>query len=209
MAVPLPDWRGPDRGALFQDYGASACDAGKVAKKLKRSGRRIRRYARLAGGRRFLDIGCNVGIAAEAGRRAGFEAMGIDVDAAAIDQARRLFPEVTYRAIAAQDLAAEGAQFDFIYSSEVIEHIGDPVAVLAAIKTMLAPGGVVWLTTPDAGHPRVPRDLLGWKELDPPDHVSLFSRRNLTAALGRCGLSVRRIELNLKPGIKLVAQHAG
>lgn len=201
--------QGEDRSrAHYDDYGGTPMYRAKIEKKLKRSGKRIRRYAHLAGGKRFLDVGCSIGIAAEAARRAGFDATGIDLDDTAIGEAKTLFPDVTYRAVLAEDFAAEGHKFDFIYSSEVIEHIADPVSTLRAIKTMLAPGGVVWITTPDSGHPRVPKDFFSWNELCPPNHLSLFTRKNIKAAMAGCGLAIKKYEFNFKPGIKLVAQHA-
>lgn len=205
MALPQ---RETDLDAFYDEYGGTPGYRAKIEKKLRRSRKRIRRYAHRAGGRRFLDIGCSIGIAAEAGRQAGFTAMGIDVDEPAITEAKTLFPDVEYRCVRAEDLATEGRQFDFIYSSEVIEHVPEPMETFRAIKTMLAPNGVVWITTPDTGHTRTPKNILDWVPLCPPNHISMFNRKNIRAAMAACGLNVRKIEINFKPGIKLVAQHA-
>jgi len=54
---------------------------------------------------------------------------------------------IDYQVITAEDLAASGAKFDVIYASEVIEHVADRPLFITAIATMLAPDGVVVITT--------------------------------------------------------------
>lgn len=41
--------------------------------------------------------------------------------------------------------------FDFIYATEVLEHVPDPLAFLQEIKRTLTPNGILLLTTPRAG----------------------------------------------------------
>ena len=48
----------------------------------------------------------------------------------------------------ADALPIEDASFDFVLCTEVLEHCPDPAAVLAEIRRVLRPGGVVLLTTP-------------------------------------------------------------
>src|SRR5262245_4118976 len=45
----------------------------KLAKKMRRSARRVRRLARRMPGKRLLDVGSNIGCLVEAGRRLGLE----------------------------------------------------------------------------------------------------------------------------------------
>ena len=54
---------------------------------------------------------------------------------------------IDYQVITAEDLAARGAKFDVIYASEVIEHVADRPLFITAIAAMLAPDGVVVITT--------------------------------------------------------------
>ncbi|MDA8729669.1 bifunctional 2-polyprenyl-6-hydroxyphenol methylase/3-demethylubiquinol 3-O-methyltransferase UbiG [Alphaproteobacteria bacterium] len=102
-------------------------------------------------GLKILDIGCGGGLLAEPMARLGAEVTGIDVTAPAISAAKihaeSMQLAIDYQVIAAEDLAASSAKFDVIYASEVIEHVADRPLFVKAIATMLAPNGVVVITT--------------------------------------------------------------
>lgn len=192
---------------IYDNYGGNDEYLAKKDKKLKRSGRRIARYKSWTNGRRFLEIGCNVGIATEAARLQGFEASGIDVDNVAIRVAEREFPQCAFANESIEKRADTGQQYDFMFCSEVIEHVPDPRSFLTSMKKLLAPGGVIWLSTPNAGHWRVPSNPLEWKELIPPFHIGMFSAENMREALRCVGLKVAKQEFNLKWGLKVVIRH--
>lgn len=102
-------------------------------------------------GMKILDIGCGGGLLAEPIARLGAEVTGIDVTAPAVSAAK-IHAElmqlvIDYQVITAEDLAASSAKFDVIYASEVIEHVADRPLFIKAIATMLAPNGVVVITT--------------------------------------------------------------
>jgi len=102
-------------------------------------------------GVKILDIGCGGGLLAEPMARLGAKVTGIDVTAPAISAAKihaeSMQLAIDYQVITAEDLAASGAKFDVIYASEVIEHVADRPLFIKAIATMLAPNGVVVITT--------------------------------------------------------------
>ena len=52
-------------------------------------------------------------------------------------------------------MAASGAMFDVIYSSEVIEHVADRALFINSIAQMLVPNGVVIITTINRSLPAV------------------------------------------------------
>jgi len=83
--------------------------------------------------------------------RLGAEVTGIDVTTPAISAAKihaeSMQLAIDYQVITAEDLAASCAKFDVIYASEVIEHVADRPLFVKAIATMLAPNGVVVITT--------------------------------------------------------------
>ncbi|MFN0044307.1 MAG: bifunctional 2-polyprenyl-6-hydroxyphenol methylase/3-demethylubiquinol 3-O-methyltransferase UbiG [Alphaproteobacteria bacterium] len=107
--------------------------------------------ARPLAGLRLVDIGCGGGILSEPLCRLGAEVIGIDAAtenvAAAESHARELGLDVRYRAITAEELAAEGASFDAAISMEVIEHVADLGAFLAAASALVRPGGAMALAT--------------------------------------------------------------
>ena len=98
-----------------------------------------------------LDIGCGGGLLAEPMARLGATVTGIDVTAPAIAaasaHAAAMHLAIDYHTITAEDLAATDARFDVIYASEVIEHVANRPAFIAAIARMLKPDGVVVITT--------------------------------------------------------------
>jgi 2-polyprenyl-6-hydroxyphenyl methylase / 3-demethylubiquinone-9 3-methyltransferase len=113
------------------------------------------RYIDLAAGlaqARALDVGCGGGILAEAMARGGARVLGIDLSKAVLDVAELHALEgnlaVEYRVIAAEQLALEqpGA-FDLVTCMEMLEHVPDPRASIAALATLVKPGGNVVVST--------------------------------------------------------------
>ena len=102
-------------------------------------------------GLRILDIGCGGGLLAEPIARLGASVTGIDATDAAIiaakAHAKTMRLNIDYQTITAENLATSGVTFDVIYASEVIEHVVDRPIFVNAIAQMLAPNGLVIMTT--------------------------------------------------------------
>lgn len=102
-------------------------------------------------GRRALDVGCGAGLLCEPLARLGAAVTGVDAAEENIASAR-LHAEGGGLAIDYRhgDLAALGlGTFDLVTSMEVIEHVADKGAFLAALAASLAPGGLMVLSTPN------------------------------------------------------------
>lgn len=102
-------------------------------------------------GLRLLDVGCGGGLAAEAFARRGAAVSGIDAAAAAIAAARRHAEaaglRIDYRVATPEALAAEGRRFDVVLALEVVEHVADRAAFLAALAALTGPAGMLVLST--------------------------------------------------------------
>jgi len=102
-------------------------------------------------GLRGLDLGCGGGLVSEPMARMGATMMGADADARAIDIARDHAAQsglaIDYRVALAEELVAEGVQADIVLALEIIEHVADQAAFLAAVSALVAPGGVLILST--------------------------------------------------------------
>ncbi|MFI5293105.1 MAG: class I SAM-dependent methyltransferase [Candidatus Limnocylindrales bacterium] len=99
---------------------------------------------------RIADVACGEGWSSIAMARAypKVRVDGIDLDAPAIDQARRnaattdVADRVSYHARDAADPALQGA-FDLVTIFEAVHDLSQPVAVLGACRGLLAPGGTM------------------------------------------------------------------
>ena len=190
----------------YTRYSMTASYRRKETKKIRRARRRLVRLRRHVAGNRVLDVGCNLGYTVAAASELGMDAYGIDIDPDTIRLAREAFGAGRFEAITVQDYAKRGDRFDIVYTAETIEHTLDPHGFMAALAALLEPGGLLYLTTPDAGHFRVPGDLPRWNEVDPPFHIYLMTKTALTMMLPRHGLSLVKFQFNPKPGIRLLAR---
>ncbi len=104
-------------------------------------------------GQRALDVGCGGGILSDAMARAGAQVTGIDLATKALKVAQlhaleAQTPNVTYREISAEAMAAEQpGSFDVVTCMEMLEHVPDPASVVRACATLVKPGGWVFFST--------------------------------------------------------------
>ena len=104
-------------------------------------------------GRQVLDVGCGGGILAESMARRGARVLGIDLAAKPLGVARLHALEagvvhLEYREVATEALAEEmPGRFDIVTCMEMLEHVPDPAAVVAACAKLAKPDGWVFFST--------------------------------------------------------------
>jgi 2-polyprenyl-6-hydroxyphenyl methylase / 3-demethylubiquinone-9 3-methyltransferase len=102
-------------------------------------------------GLRVLDIGCGGGLLSEPMARMGAEVVGADASATNIEVAKihaaQSGVQVDYRAVTAEQLAADGENFDIILNMEVVEHVSDVNFFMTTCASMVRPGGLMFVAT--------------------------------------------------------------
>jgi 2-polyprenyl-3-methyl-5-hydroxy-6-metoxy-1,4-benzoquinol methylase len=91
-------------------------------------------------------------------------------------------------------------QFDGIIFADVLEHVKDPLAVLKGAQTVLAPGGYIYISTPNVAHITV-RVMLLEGNFDYEDrgildntHLRFFTRKNLLQLFYDAGMEVTQLD---------------
>lgn len=208
FVAPKPD--GDRLSEFYHTYYSQFVSKGylrKKDKKIKRAARRIKKLSGLARGKTFLDVGCNQGFAVEAAHRLGLQGTGIDIDSGALETARQHFPAGEFLNMDISSLAKSSRKFHIVYCTEVIEHVPDVRGFAEALSLVLENSGVLFLTTPDFGHFRRPRNFLEWNEVKPIEHIRWFSKSNIRRLFNSYGVE-SSFKLNTKPGIKMFGRKA-
>ena len=103
-------------------------------------------------GKRVLDVGCGGGILSESMYFKGADVTGIDLGEKALNVAKlhqlESGAKVAYQYISVEQLATEQpASFDVVTCMEMLEHVPDPAAIVAACAHLVKPGGSVFFST--------------------------------------------------------------
>lgn len=106
-------------------------------------------------GDRVLDAGCGRGFYLNFTRALypWADVVGVELDRPLLPMARAAVPGARVACANLYHLPFADGAFDKIIFSEVIEHIPDDGAALRELRRVLAPGGVLALTTPNANYP--------------------------------------------------------
>jgi len=141
----------------------------------------------------FLDVGCNYGFALDLARSVyGWEVVGIEPSLAG--RRGRAELDLDIREGYLREDTDLGSRFDVVLSSEVLEHVLDPLAFLRGIRSQLSPRGRLILTTPAAEVITLESseaDVLA--ALSPGFHVFLVSEGALLALLRRAGFAAAAV----------------
>lgn len=128
---------------------------------------------------RVMEIGCGCGHLSKRIHEKGYQVLGLDMSRKKIEQARHMYPGVTF--VAANYLShASDDLFDTVILAEILEHVGetDGDALLAKAWKQVAPGGRLVVSVPNEN--MVPH----------PNHIRCFNLKNLTTMLQPFGKPV-------------------
>lgn len=132
-------------------------------------------------GDEILDIACATGeLTNEIRKRANpRRIVGLEGCLAVVEEARKLYPEVTFEHGLVQQMTYDDKSFDAIHAGEIIEHIDEPFAFVERLARITRDTAVV--TTPT-------------EVVNDPGHVAIFTETGLKRVLEHGFRDVRIID---------------
>ncbi|MGH2625708.1 MAG: class I SAM-dependent methyltransferase [Anaerolineales bacterium] len=137
---------------------------------------------------RLLEVGCGLGhLLARLQDR--FEAVGVDVNSAALREAAAVAPRARLEEGSAEDLGhfADG-YFSVVIAKHVVEHLRRPETAVAEFGRVLSPGGILILSTPNLDSPMHARKKEAWVGYRDPTHISLRRPAEWLNSIRRSGM---------------------
>lgn len=136
---------------------------------------------------RFVDIGCGDGSFLAAMVKNRWEGIGTEVHIPTVERLNSLGYTALAGKLGAVDLP--NYHFNLVTMLEVLEHVHKPMETLREARRLLAPGGMLYVTTPNIASAEFRLYGPRWVALEPPLHLQLFSPDSLEFALSEAGFS--------------------
>ena len=131
---------------------------------------------------KILEVGSGLGYLTYSLNKAGYNVTGMDVSQTAVNQAVKNFGEHYICKDLFEFARHSPESFDIVILTEVIEHVGDPLAFIKAIFGLLKPGCRTIITTPNKSF--FPPEVI-WASDLPPVHCWWFSEDSMNYIAGK------------------------
>lgn len=172
------------------------------------AGRIVERVAQYANTGGWLDVGFGDGSLLMAAEEFGFETIGIDGRAAAVDRLRQFGIE----AHVAHGAYPTDRKFSVVSMADVLEHMPFPKDALNAVRGLLIDDGALFLSCPNS-------DNAAWRHVTEQgrnpymaeiEHFHNFSRSRLYDLLAECGFMPKHFAFSerYRMGMEIVAVKA-
>lgn len=146
-----------------------------------------------------LDVGSGLGVFPARMSAEGWRVTALDPDERAVEHTRSV---VGVDAVCVDFFEAnELGSFDLVTLNKVLEHVPDPVAMLARTRDFLAPGGTVYVEVPDGEGAAADPDGPGREEFFI-EHLHVFSEGSAARLAGLAGFEVTHLERLREPSGK-------
>lgn len=140
-------------------------------------------------GRLLLDVGCGLGTKLLEYRANGWRVAGLDVSSATLRVAAQKVSDGLFLQAEAEALPFREETFDVIRIDNVLEHIPDAVGLLSRLRSLLRPGGRLYVYVPNSEALSVRLFSNFALNYWIPFHIHLFSSHSLEEALKRAGFA--------------------
>jgi len=147
---------------------------------------------------RVLDIGCSTGLLVRMLCDRGFDAEGIELNAASANWAARHYG-VKVQTDPLQEGLFESGRFDLMIMADVLEHTVTPLNYLKMVRKFLSPGGFMLISFPDIRSlesrywlmtSRLARRRWLWTNCHIPHHIWEFTRSTAERMFLEAGFQV-------------------
>lgn len=133
----------------------------------------------------LLDIGCGNGNAMERFQKKGWNVVGTDFDPKAVNEALNKGLNVHLGDL--REISFPDNTYDVVFLSHVIEHVPDPIELLAECYRILKPNGLLIALTPNVNANSHARFKEHWRGLEIPRHLQIFTPTSLSHAAEQAG----------------------
>lgn len=140
---------------------------------------------------KLLDVGAATGHFLQLAKERGWQARGVELSQYAAEKARASGLDVITGT--ARDLNLAPEEFDAVTYLDVFEHIADPISELDLVCKLLRKGGLLIINTPDSSSWFARLMGKSWHTFVPPEHLFIYSPKNLTILLKRIGFETAEV----------------
>lgn len=180
--------------AYDPNHGSEEFDDAKIITSAEQHGEF--RHLPIPKNKKLLDVGCGGGWFLRISKKLGAHVQGIEPSDAGTICTRNsgidVFQGTLEDYLAASNNEIRKADFDVITANHVIEHTPSPTTTLKHMSTLLAPGGTIWISVPNAACYFSHKLGSHWHSTDLPYHLQLFSPRSMAEAGKLAGLTIHR-----------------
>ena len=152
--------------------------------------RYIQKCETIIPGRTILAVGAATGYVLDIAKKRGWKTFGSELSSYAADVASMRGHQMIRGTLTEVETLPH---VDAVMMWDVLEHVDDPRAYVMAVGTMLPPGGVFMIGTPDTSSLWARLMGMRWQLIVPPEHLFYYSPANLSRLLNECGFDVKEI----------------
>lgn len=140
---------------------------------------------------KILEVGSGLGYLTYALNKEGYNTLGVDISATAVDQAKQNYGNYYFCNDIFSYAEKKKECYDIVILTEVIEHVNEPIEFLKALLKTVKPKGYVLLTTPNKSI--FSSDVI-WASDNPPIHCWWFSEKSICIMADKLNTSVSFID---------------